>query len=253
VISKLVAFAVSPLGTFLLAVLIGWILMRLTRSRTGRRLGAGVMLAGLAWLVAWSMPIMSDALRGAIEDRAGPRNLAAVKAAPVAVVLGGGMEGAEPPRRLHPDLGSAADRVWHAARLYRAGKVKSLVVSGGSFRAGGALEAPAMRELLLELGVPDRAILLESESRTTGENARLTAAMLSLQGVREIVLVTSALHMSRARREFERLGLTVHPAPTDWEVVDKPFDLLRVVPSTDALDGSSRALKELVGLAATYF
>ena len=65
--------------------------------------------------------------------------------------------------------------------------------------------------------------------------------------------MTSALHMPRARREFERLGFTVHPAPTDWEVVDKPFDLLRIVPATDALDGSGRAFKEIVGVVATYF
>lgn len=61
------------------------------------------------------------------------------------------------------------------------------------------------------------------------------------------MLVTSALHMPRARAQFERAGLRVVPAPTDFEVIEMPLDLLQVVPSTAALDGSARAFKELLG------
>ena len=53
--------------------------------------------------------------------------------------------------------------------------------------------------------------------------------------------------MRRARALFERVGLEVIPAPTDYEVVRMPFRLLDVVPETDALDGSARAMKEIVG------
>lgn len=104
-----------------------------------------------------------------------------------------------------------------------------------------------MRSFLLDMGVPASAILMEPASNNTSSNAAQTAQMLKAQGVQSIVLVTSALHMPRARRLFDQQGLTVHAAPTDFEVVDMPFDLLRVVPSTDALDGSARAFKELAG------
>jgi uncharacterized SAM-binding protein YcdF (DUF218 family) len=158
VLSKLVAFAINPLGTFLLATLLGALIA--ASSRRWRGFGRALGGLGLAWLILWSVPLASDALRGAIEDRAGPRTVEAVRAAPVAVVLGGGMADTELPRRPHPDLGDAADRVWHAARLYRAGKVQALLLSGGSFRPAGPPEAPAMRTLLLELGIPETAIVL---------------------------------------------------------------------------------------------
>ncbi len=74
-----------------------------------------------------------------------------------------------------------------------------------------------MQAFLLDLGVPASAMLLEDRRLTTGENARLTAALLRPQGVDTVILVTSALHMRRARAEFELAGLKVIPAPTDFE------------------------------------
>jgi uncharacterized SAM-binding protein YcdF (DUF218 family) len=97
------------------------------------------------------------------------------------------------------------------------------------------------------MGVPATAMLLEGQSRTTTENAADTARLLQARGIRKILLVTSALHMRRARGLFERAGFEVVPAPTDYEVVQRPFRLLDVMPDTEALDGSGRAIKEIVG------
>jgi uncharacterized SAM-binding protein YcdF (DUF218 family) len=41
--------------------------------------------------------------------------------------------------------------------------------------------------------------------------------MLRQRGIGTAILVTSALHMPRARAQFEREGLTIIPAPTDFE------------------------------------
>ena len=62
-----------------------------------------------------------------------------------------------------------------------------------------------------------------------------------------MLLVTSALHMPRARRLFEATGLRVIPVPADFEVIDRPIDLLQVVPDAADLQGSALAFKELVG------
>lgn len=53
--------------------------------------------------------------------------------------------------------------------------------------------------------------------------------------------------LRRARGLFEREGIRVIPAPTDHEIVDCPFKLLDVVPDAEALEGSGRAMKEIVG------
>jgi uncharacterized SAM-binding protein YcdF (DUF218 family) len=265
-LSKFVAWAVSPLGTALLLLALAALLRAAaisrprtpvgriagTRVRTGRdRVAQWLVVTALAWLWLWSSAPVSDALRGWIEDQSGPRALADVRAAEYAVVLGGSMSTPRPPRRLDPDLGMSSDRVWHAARLYHAGKVRRLLLCGGSTApTERGTEAQAMRRFLLDLGVPDSALVLEGASTTTATNAQQAAAILRARKVGTVVLVTSALHMPRARANFEREGLVVHPAPTDFEVVDEPFELDRLLPSTRSLDGSARAFKELVGRAA---
>jgi uncharacterized SAM-binding protein YcdF (DUF218 family) len=90
-------------------------------------------------------------------------------------------------------------------------------------------------------------MLLEGSSTTTTENAADTARLLLPRGVRRILLVTSALHMRRARGLFERAGFEVVPAPTDIEVARRPFEWRDLVPDAEALDGSARAMKEVVG------
>ena len=244
--SKFVIAAISPLGT---ALAVGIVALLLARSRRAglRRAAYAVGAFAIAWLWFWSMPIASGWIRGPLEDAAGPRTIEALPTAPAMVVLGGAVEGPRLPWRPYPDLNSSADRMWHAARLYRAGKAPLLVLSGGTVRPGEAPEAEVMRQFLVDMGVPASAMLLEGQSTTTTENAADTARLLRSRGIRRILLVTSALHMRRARALFERVGLEVIPAPTDYEVVRMPFRLLDVVPETDALDGSARAMKEIIG------
>ena len=244
-LSEVVKALISPVGTALLFGMMALLLGLATGGSVLRRLQVPCALFALAWLGIWSTPLASEALRGWIEDQAGPRTIAAVPRAPAIVVLGGGVQGAAPPRRPDPDLRLAADRVWHAARLYHAGKARRIVLSGGNGTVEMS-EALAMRQFLEALGVPRSAMLLEEGSSTTRENAAHVAAWLRGDGIREIILVTSALHMPRARAAFEAEGLKVHPAPTDFEVIDMPFGINRVLPDTRALDGSYRAFKEVV-------
>ncbi|MEA3643378.1 MAG: YdcF family protein, partial [Lamprobacter sp.] len=97
-------------------------------------------------------------------------------------------------------LVTAADRVWHAARLFHAGKFQQLLLSGGQVPTGDGSEAKAMRRFLLDLGVPDRAIRLEGLSTNTASNASATAALLQADGIEACMLVTSALqHAPRPR------------------------------------------------------
>ena len=262
---KLVVALISPLGIALVlgtvAVLLGW-------SARGRRRAAGrsapsrtgpwgVALGAIAVLILalGSMPVVSHALRGHIESRFPPIPIRDLPTAQAIVVLGGGIrppERADPgPSRsadLDPDLGAGADRVWFGARLYHAGKAPLVVLSGGSDpRASATTEAEASVPLIRDLGVPAQALLLERESRDTLQNARFTAPLLRERGIRRILLVTSALHMPRAMAKFQAEGFEVLPAATDHEAQRRitPSDWL---PTAIALDGTARAIKELVGI-----
>ena len=240
VFSKLVTALISPLGTAL--VLMAWALWALWR---GRRRGAGVALVmAWAWLYLWSTWGASMWLRGQVEALYPYVPPAQQQKAPVAVVLGGGI--LQPQRAdWPPNLERAADRYWHAARLYHAGKAPVLLLSGGGEDAV-LTEAESMALFLRDLGVPQSALVLEGRSRTTGQNAAETARWLRAQGVDRILLVTSALHMPRSVRLFERQGLQVIAAAADHEQADYPL-WRRWWPEAEALEGSARAMKELLG------
>ena len=122
-----------------------------------------------------------------------------------------------------------------------------LYLSGGTVRTGDDSEARNMRLFLEDLGVPASAIIEEGGSVNTAENAQRIASLLKAANVDSIMLVTSALHMPRARNLFAKAGLNVIPAPTDFEVIDMPLDILRVLPDAGALEGSAKAFKELLG------
>ena len=162
------------------------------------------------------------------------------------MVLGGGIAPGSS-RRPQPDLNDAADRVWHAARLFHAARAPFILVSGGHDpEASRYSEAQAMRMLLIDLGVPPAAILLEEISRNTRQNASESSKILRDRGINQILLVTSASHMARALTHFEPTGLQVTPAQTDHPSIDFS-GARRFLPSTGALDQSARALKEWVG------
>ncbi len=239
---KLAIALMAPLGT---ALALGALALGLALVDR-RRLAWGVGLVALIWAGVWSLPVASEWVRTQIEAPYPPLAMDQVPQAGALVVLGGGMS-ARTEKRMYADLSSAADRVWHAARLFHAGKAPLLVLSGGGGDEPGAVpEAEAMQRFLLDLGVPDSALLLEARSANTRQNASMTAALLAQRGVTRVLLVTSALHMARAKAHFEAAGLAVVPVATDHESLNPPT-IGRFLPSADALDGSGRAMKEWVG------
>lgn len=234
---------ISPLGTWLAVSLLGLLLIRRHRVRAG----VTIMSFAALWLCVWATPAASEWLEERVESQFPPLAVNAVPQAQAIVVLGGGIA---PPTRTNPyaNLAGAADRVWHAARLYNAGKAPLVLLSGGGDRRLGTnSEAEAMRTFAIDLGVPDSALVLESTSRTTHENATSSADVLKARGVQRILLVTSALHMSRALSEFRAVGLDVVPAATDHDS-RVPLSLLRAwLPNAQSLDASARAFKEIAG------
>lgn len=181
-----------------------------------------------------------------------PLPLTQVPTAQALLVLGGTMD---PPDAMRPwpNLGPGADRVWHASRLYAAGKAPVVLLSGGSdMTAALYAESLGMRQFMLDLGVPANALLTEERSRNTRENAEMLAKLLRERGIQKVLLVTSALHMRRAVKLFEQQGLLVQPVATDHEV-GSPKERMSWLPDANALDGSARAFKEIAAWSALHF
>ena len=123
-------------------------------------------------------------------------------------------------------------------------------------RGGGSPEATDMADLLEFMGVPRSAIIEEPQALNTYENAFYVKDILAERGLERILLVTSAMHMPRALAIFQHQGINVIAAPTDFlvsqqEVIETGSSiqaiLLSVLPDSDRIDKTTRAIKEYIG------
>ena len=164
------------------------------------------------------------------------------------------------PRQI-PEIGSAGDRVTYALKLYRDGKARKLILSGGNIDWLGSRTTTGAQEMgqLLELmGVPSDVMLLQNESRNTYEDAFFCAEILRTMGEENIILVTSASHMPRSVALFQKQGLNVTPAAADFGVTELSWQnlwhptwgdiLVHLAPNASDLTASQTALKEYLGI-----
>ena len=241
---KLSLVFVYPLGFSLVLATVALALLA-----TGRRRSCGVVL-GLIISILWSSatPLVASLLTQSLE-RENPRlGVAATPSADAIIVLGGAL--AIPRLPAHDsNLVSASDRILHTARLYRAGKAPLVIVSGGANPAsGGPAEGPFTARLLVEWGVSPGDIAMESTSTNTYENARESAEIVRERGIGRVLLVTSALHMSRALATFRSAGIDAIPAATDHANKQLVFGSLGTwLPKSGALDRTTYALHEYLG------
>jgi len=246
-LSKILPYLVFPLSLFLELVFIGWLIRRFG----GRKFGGFLVFAGFAVLLASSSPVVSHKLNHRLEGWYQPVTASQAPQADVIILLGGALSLPLPPR-VSPELADASDRILYAARLYRAGKARRILVTGGNVfkqAEGIGVESDYIAGLLAEWGVPRSAILIENESRNTRENALKSRGILAQHGVKSALLVTSAFHMPRAAATFKAAGIEAVPLPTDFTFVEynQPV-LLDWLPSAYALAGTTRAVREHLGI-----
>jgi uncharacterized SAM-binding protein YcdF (DUF218 family) len=229
------AVVLPPTGLLLIAALGITLLAR--RPLLGRALAA----AGVVILLLLSMPIVADHLTQFV-DTSTTLDLTQVQDARAIVILGGGV------KRDAPEYGGdtlsalTLERVRYGARVaHRTGL--PVLVSGGSV-LGGEPEAALMRAALEgEFNVPVRWV--EPRSRTTHENAVMSAEVLRAAGIDRVLLVAHGFDMRRATAEFAAQGILTIPAPTgkrgDTEIT--VFDFL---PSMGGLLASYFATYEIL-------
>ena len=249
VVSQLLQGLVFPPGVLLLGLIAAGVMARVGRWR----LAFALLAAPVAATLVLALPWVGDRIVMPLEQRALAESRSALAAGPLprtAVVLGGAIGIAGPDDRAAEsgyDLSGAADRVVAAARLWRTGAVDRLVLAGGL--AARPSEAELMARFAVDLGVPRAAMLLETDSRRTRENALRVAALLRDNGLGpDVALVTSALHLPRAMAEFRCAGLAPVGVPAEFEVLGTTREFpAEWMPSLGDIDRARRALKEWAG------
>jgi uncharacterized SAM-binding protein YcdF (DUF218 family) len=243
-LSKLVSLFIFPLG---LAILLGIASALASRFRRLSR-----MLGSLAIVILWitSTPLFANWLTAGLESAYPPLPIERMPSADAVIILGGVLEPPRPPL-ISPNLNESIDRVIEGWRLFRAEKAQMIVVSGGNLPWAVATEPEAdlIKRFLVELGVPENAIIVESDSRNTYENAVNTAGIFQSRGWRSGLLVTSGTHMPRAVAAFRRAGVEVVPAATDIQATyPLAASVLDLLPNAAALAKTTTTLKEWLGL-----
>jgi len=150
-----------------------------------------------------------------------------------------------------------ADRFIQGVMLYKTGKVSHILITGGngSLNAGKFREGTWAKTQLLALNIPDSAILIESNSRNTIENARFSNVILKQSHlVGPYLLVTSAFHMRRAQMIFKKERINIIPYSCGFLTNEYKYAFDDyVIPSAPNLSLWGLYLKEVVGYAVNYF
>ena len=240
ILSKLLPLFFLPLGFSMILLVVGLI---------GRWRWPLVTAAMLLWV--FSLGLVSQNLWRLLEAPWQRRSALEAPQADAIVVLRGGR---------HPAPGSARLSEWHdpdrflaGLDLFRAGKAPRLLFTGGAspFRPGQLPEGQHYLQEAALLGVPEAAMASTPPVLNTADEAVAIRRLLPARQSR-VLLVTSAFHMRRAQRLFERQGMQVVPFPVDFQALGRwagpPWrDPTQWLPSASALNNSSRALRELLG------
>jgi len=239
-LSKVFTYFVLPPGCFIV------VLFFVVISLHGKK--KIIPFLAMLFLYLLSIQPVSDLLLKPLEDAYPPLSAEFKKDWPQAVVvLGGGtIQGS-------PEAGAGKDtlasdvikRILYAYSLRDTFKVPYIFSGGKVFEYGQETEALMAGRLFVSLGFPFDRIILESRSRNTWENARETAIF----GFDKVVLITSAYHVKRSIYCFNRHGVSVIAAPTDYKCDrGRKYDFFSFMPTISDLFNSYLALHEYIGL-----
>lgn len=141
--------------------------------------------------------------------------------APVAVVLGAAVWDGKPSPAFK-------ERLDVAVSLYEQQLTQRFVCTGGT-PGGEPPEAAVCASYLTAHGVPSRAIIQETASRSTWENLTNARALLQAEGTTKILVVTHGFHLKRALIQATDLGFEPYGAPVQIKPINLPYYVAREV------------------------
>ena len=152
--------------------------------------------------------------------------------------------------------GRLSDRFLAGIDLYRSNKSNKLIFTGGvvPYNSNLSPEGNISIDEAIKIGIPKEDLLTTYPVYNTFEEAVAIKKLLNEEinsGQKTIILVTSAFHMKRAKKIFEREGINVSPYPVGFNSSENFFSSLRNplnwMPSASSLNKSSKAIREIIG------
>lgn len=104
-------------------------------------------------------------------------------------------------------------RLDHALVLYHRGIAPMMITTGGKGDDPQYSEGGVGRKYLIEHGVPDEAIIAETQSDNTDVSTERVAIIMQKNGMKTCVVVSDGYHLYRAKQMLGRYGLQAFGAP----------------------------------------
>ena len=148
------------------------------------------------------------------------------------------------------------DRFFAGIDLYKANKSNRLIFTGGinPLISGLPPEGDIYIQEALSMGIPKKDLFTTYPVSNTLQEAKAIKKLLNDEipaSQKKVILVTSAFHMNRAKRVFEREGISVLPYPVDFrsKKIFSPSlrNPLMWIPNSSSLDKSTSAIREIIG------
>lgn len=141
------------------------------------------------------------------------------------ILLGGGMASIDNKEKI--TFRYNPDRFFQTLRLFKTKRIKKIIISSGSgslvYR--DMLEAAILKKYLLEIGIPDSTILIDSLSDNTYQNAVFTKTILEKENITgKCLLITSATHMRRSIACFEKQNINIQAYCTSKQAGPRKWD-----------------------------
>lgn len=205
------------------------------------------VVAAMGLLYAASTPLVAERLFARVEQGAERVPPSEVPVANAIVALSAGM------RWVKTEDGFIAEwptpsRFLGGVELFVAGRAPYLVYTGGKlpWQQGDETEGEVLKRYAERMQIPAHQILVTERAENTEQEARGVRKLLSAEQ-NQIILVTSAFHMKRARNIFEREGFVVTPFPVNTYVFADNINVLSFLPNPRALYSTHTALHEILG------
>lgn len=189
---------------FVFILVLAGLLISLRRNK--RKTGKILIAVGLSLYYLFSTTVVSDFLLSPLEKKYSHLRVEDINKADKIVLLLGGRE-ADVLR------GSEVLRLYNQQLTINNQQFK-IIISGTNPLLPSSQEALGVKRFFVSRGLAEENIIIEGQSRNTWENIRNVKEIV---GERPFFLVTSAYHMERAMKEFEKVGARPIPAPTDFK------------------------------------
>lgn len=247
IVSKILTFFIMPQG--IIIILLAYAIYTKNRTKSRRSI-----IAALIFFYFFSAPFVIDEFARLWEVPSTP--ISTVKKHDVGIILTGGaiLNQKLPAENIF--LGERGDRMGQIFQLYKAGKIGKILISGGEVTVFGESQTREIDQIARYLalsGVPKEDIYLEDLSTNTRENAINSAKILKEKFPgQSYILVTSAFHMKRSVKCFEKAGIAVTPFGADFLSSERRWAFVRFMPGGGNMYHVQLLFREIIGYVSYW-